>query len=41
MLTCCRVVDETHDIEAFEFRTEGALPVRFEPEPPAIQLAQS
>jgi glycine betaine catabolism B len=30
-LTCCRVVDETHDVKSFEFRTEDGLPVRFEP----------
>ncbi|SAL05891.1 ferredoxin oxidoreductase [Caballeronia calidae] len=30
-LTCCRVVDETHDIKSFEFRTSDGLPVRFEP----------
>jgi len=30
-LTCCRVVDETHDVRSFEFRTEDGLPVRFEP----------
>ncbi|WOD17086.1 hybrid-cluster NAD(P)-dependent oxidoreductase [Paraburkholderia kirstenboschensis] len=30
-LTCCRVVDETHDVRTFEFRTEYGLPVRFEP----------
>ncbi|SAK68482.1 ferredoxin oxidoreductase [Caballeronia glebae] len=30
-LTCCRVVDETHDIKSFEFRTADGLPVRFEP----------
>ncbi|SFT83198.1 hybrid-cluster NAD(P)-dependent oxidoreductase [Paraburkholderia aspalathi] len=30
-LTCCRVVDETHDVKSFEFRTSDGLPVRFEP----------
>ncbi|MHA6908907.1 2Fe-2S iron-sulfur cluster-binding protein [Ralstonia pseudosolanacearum] len=30
-LTCCRVVDETHDVKTFEFRTGDGLPVRFEP----------
>jgi len=30
-LTCCRVVDETHDVKTFEFRTEDGLAVRFEP----------
>ncbi|MBB5460566.1 hypothetical protein HDG33_004231 [Paraburkholderia sp. Cpub6] len=30
-LTCCRIVDETHDVKSFEFRTEDGLPVRFEP----------
>jgi len=30
-LTCCRVIDETHDVRSFEFRTEDGLPVRFEP----------
>ncbi|SIT49764.1 Ferredoxin [Paraburkholderia piptadeniae] len=30
-LTCCRVIDETHDVKSFEFRTEDGLPVRFEP----------
>ncbi|WP_207003306.1 hybrid-cluster NAD(P)-dependent oxidoreductase [Trinickia mobilis] len=30
-LTCCRVVNETHDVKTFEFRTEDGLPVRFEP----------
>lgn len=30
-LTCCRVVDETHDARTFEFSTEDGLPVRFEP----------
>ena len=30
-LTCCRVVDETHDIKSFEFRAGDGLPVRFEP----------
>lgn len=30
-LTCCRVVDETHDVRSFAFRTSDGLPVRFEP----------
>jgi len=30
-LTCCRVVEETHDVRTFEFRTEDGLPVCFEP----------
>ncbi|KXV03312.1 hybrid-cluster NAD(P)-dependent oxidoreductase [Caballeronia megalochromosomata] len=30
-LTCCRVIDETHDVRSFEFRTANGLPVRFEP----------
>jgi glycine betaine catabolism B len=30
-LKCCRCYNETHDIRTFEFRTEDALPVRFEP----------
>jgi glycine betaine catabolism B len=30
-LTCCRVVEETHDVKSFEFRTSEGLPVRFEP----------
>jgi glycine betaine catabolism B len=30
-LTCCRVVEETHDVKSFEFRTGDGLPVRFEP----------
>ena len=30
-LTCCRVVDETHDVKSFEFRVGDGLPVRFEP----------
>ncbi|OXC77514.1 hybrid-cluster NAD(P)-dependent oxidoreductase [Caballeronia sordidicola] len=30
-LQCCRVVDETHDVRTFEFRTTDGLPVRFEP----------
>jgi len=30
-LTCCRVVDETHDVKTFEFRVGDGLPVRFEP----------
>lgn len=31
LLTCVRVADETHDVRTFEFRTQGAMPVRFEP----------
>ncbi|SAL40966.1 ferredoxin oxidoreductase [Caballeronia peredens] len=31
MLTCCRVIDETHDVRTFQFRTDDGLPVRFEP----------
>ncbi|CAG9240803.1 hybrid-cluster NAD(P)-dependent oxidoreductase [Paraburkholderia caribensis] len=31
VLTCCRVVDETHDVKSFEFRAGDGLPVRFEP----------
>jgi ferredoxin-NADP reductase len=31
MLTCCRVLDETHDVKTFAFRTQDKLPVRFEP----------
>lgn len=31
VLTCCRVVDETHDIKTFEFRVGDGSPVRFEP----------
>lgn len=30
-LTCCRVVDETHDVKSFEFRVGNGAPVRFEP----------
>jgi ferredoxin-NADP reductase len=30
-LTCCRFVEETHDVKSFKFRTEDGLPVRFEP----------
>ena len=30
-LSCCRVVDETHDVKSFEFRVGDGLPVRFEP----------
>ncbi|SAL54600.1 ferredoxin oxidoreductase [Caballeronia udeis] len=30
-LICCRIVEETHDVRTFEFRTEDGLPVRFEP----------
>lgn len=30
-LSCCRVVDETHDIKSFEFLVGDGLPVRFEP----------
>ncbi|WP_109477005.1 hybrid-cluster NAD(P)-dependent oxidoreductase [Paraburkholderia sp. C35] len=30
-LTCCRVIDETHDVKSFAFRTDDSLPVRFEP----------
>ncbi|MXN76050.1 2Fe-2S iron-sulfur cluster binding domain-containing protein [Burkholderia sp. 4701] len=30
-LTCCRVVDETHDVRSFVFRTGDGMPVRFEP----------
>ncbi|WP_115779774.1 hybrid-cluster NAD(P)-dependent oxidoreductase [Paraburkholderia caffeinilytica] len=30
-LTCCRIVNETHDVKSFEFRTSDDLPVRFEP----------
>ena len=31
VLTCCRVVDETHDVKSFEFRVGDGSPVRFEP----------
>ncbi|VWB40708.1 flavodoxin reductase (ferredoxin-NADPH reductase) family 1 [Burkholderia lata] len=31
VLTCCRVVDETHDVRSFEFRVGDGSPVRFEP----------
>jgi hypothetical protein len=30
-LTYCRVIEETHDVKSFEFRTGDGLPVRFEP----------
>jgi glycine betaine catabolism B len=30
-LTCARVIDETHDVKTFEFRTQDGMPVRFEP----------
>ncbi|WP_090868831.1 hybrid-cluster NAD(P)-dependent oxidoreductase [Paraburkholderia diazotrophica] len=30
-LTCCRVVDETHDVKSFEFRVGDGTPIRFEP----------
>ncbi|WP_322056124.1 hybrid-cluster NAD(P)-dependent oxidoreductase [Paraburkholderia sp. J63] len=30
-LTCCRVVEETHDVKSFEFRVGDGTPVRFEP----------
>ena len=30
-LTCCRVVDETHDVKSFDFRVGDGSPVRFEP----------
>jgi ferredoxin-NADP reductase len=30
-LTCCRVIDETHDVRTFEFRVGDGCPVRFEP----------
>lgn len=30
-LTCCRVIDETHDVRTFEFRVGNGYPVRFEP----------
>jgi glycine betaine catabolism B len=30
-LTCCRVIDETHDVKSFEFRVGDGTPVRFEP----------
>jgi glycine betaine catabolism B len=30
-LTCCRVVDETHDVKSFEFRVGDGSPIRFEP----------
>jgi len=30
-LTCCRVIDETHDVRTFEFRVGDGTPVRFEP----------
>lgn len=31
LLTCCRVVDETHDVKSFAFRVGNGAPVRFEP----------
>lgn len=31
ILTCARVVDETHDVKSFEFRVGNGAPVRFEP----------
>ena len=31
ILTCCRVVDETHDVKSFEFRVGDGTPIRFEP----------
>ena len=31
ILTCARVVDETHDVKSFEFRVGDGTPVRFEP----------
>ncbi|AOK02162.1 hybrid-cluster NAD(P)-dependent oxidoreductase [Burkholderia vietnamiensis] len=31
ILTCCRVIDETHDVRSFEFRVGDGTPVRFEP----------
>ncbi|MCA3778145.1 MAG: hybrid-cluster NAD(P)-dependent oxidoreductase [Burkholderia sp.] len=31
VLTCCRVIDETHDVRSFEFRVGDGAPVRFEP----------
>ncbi|MEX3955444.1 2Fe-2S iron-sulfur cluster-binding protein [Trinickia sp. EG282A] len=31
VLTCARVVDETHDVKSFEFRVGDGTPVRFEP----------
>ncbi|MET3228558.1 UNVERIFIED_ORG: ferredoxin-NADP reductase [Burkholderia sp. 1263] len=30
-LTCCRVIDETHDVKTFAFCTQDKMPVRFEP----------
>ncbi len=30
-LTCCRVIDETHDVKSFEFRVGDGTPVRFKP----------
>ncbi|WP_028219418.1 hybrid-cluster NAD(P)-dependent oxidoreductase [Paraburkholderia oxyphila] len=30
-LTCCRVVEETHDVKSFQFRVGDGLPVGFEP----------
>jgi ferredoxin-NADP reductase len=31
VLTCCRVIDETHDVKSFEFHVGDGTPVRFEP----------
>lgn len=31
ILTCCRVLDETHDVKSFEFRVGDGTPIRFEP----------
>lgn len=31
VLTCCRIVDETHDVKSFAFRVGDGSPVRFEP----------
>jgi glycine betaine catabolism B len=30
-LTCCRIIEETHDVKSFEFRVGDGMPVRFEP----------
>lgn len=30
-LSCCRVIDETHDVKSFQFRTQDGSAVRFEP----------
>jgi len=30
-LTCCRVIEETHDVKSFAFRVGDGTPVRFEP----------